>query len=181
MREATNTEFDMIKKCFAAYTGEEPDENSIDSSFITIIEDYMTGSPGYVGKVAVVVFDGSPEHIMSFTQKHDKTMKDWHKTTKSLTSEWEVCGIHHEMMELAVNAKYRKMMCLIRRIMDDNRVQEIKIESDDYLVRTLLELNEMLGEMQKCFDCNGTGVTPNITGDPSVCSSCYGCGFYPWR
>lgn len=65
--EATIKEFGMTDK--------EDRQQIIDSvrdAWVSVWDDYQTGSPGYCGKIAVVIFDGGPEFTRTYTWPNDK-------------------------------------------------------------------------------------------------------------
>ena len=42
-------------------------EGFVESAAIAVFDNYITGSPGYSGKLMVVVYDGSPEMTEAYT------------------------------------------------------------------------------------------------------------------
>jgi hypothetical protein len=44
----------------------------IENAYIAVFPEYITGTPGYVGKVIVVVYDGSPEFYETYIQRNGK-------------------------------------------------------------------------------------------------------------
>jgi len=42
-------------------------EGFVESAAIAVFDDYITSSPGYSGKLIVVVYDGSPEMTETYT------------------------------------------------------------------------------------------------------------------
>jgi len=41
-------------------------ENPVYSSYIAVFDKYSTGGPGWCGKLAVIVFDGSPGNVQTW-------------------------------------------------------------------------------------------------------------------
>lgn len=61
-RPPTNTELDEIREVLAAKWG----ECSLDAllcSYIAVYDSYCTSSPGFVGKLVSIVFDGDPGYV----------------------------------------------------------------------------------------------------------------------
>ena len=50
-------------------------ENWIENAYISVFPNYQTGSPGYVGKIIFLVFDGSPNFFSVFIEVENKLVK----------------------------------------------------------------------------------------------------------
>lgn len=63
-------EFVIANKYLKAPTAEERQDEADtieDNAYIAVFDDYVTCSPGYAGKVMVIVWDGSPSFTQTFT------------------------------------------------------------------------------------------------------------------
>jgi hypothetical protein len=47
-------------------------EGFVESAAIAVFDNYTTGSPGYSGKLMVVVYDGAPEMTETYTWEKEK-------------------------------------------------------------------------------------------------------------
>lgn len=54
----------------------------VNASYIAIFDEYITGCPGYVGKVALFVSDGAPSMFECFT---------WNEEGKAVIQQQEYC------------------------------------------------------------------------------------------
>jgi hypothetical protein len=49
-----------------AYGNDEEAAEVVDAAFIAVFDDYVTGGPGWAGKLMMVVYDGSPSQYEVF-------------------------------------------------------------------------------------------------------------------
>ena len=68
-RPATPEELEAIAQAMHENNGAEIEQERefLSDASVAVFDDYMTDSPGYVGKVAVAVYAGGPEMVFSCT------------------------------------------------------------------------------------------------------------------
>src|ERR1044072_4919589 len=66
--EATHREKDAIAACVASHYGLSPDEAAdlVNGAYIAVFDKYVPDCPGWVGRLAVVVWSGGPEMHATF-------------------------------------------------------------------------------------------------------------------
>jgi hypothetical protein len=58
---------DFLLRENAADEGEETIKGYVEDAYIAVFDDYVTGSPGYSGKVMVVVYDGGTTQTETYS------------------------------------------------------------------------------------------------------------------
>jgi hypothetical protein len=68
------TQFTSLQYKFSSSSIENEKEaaNQVSRAFIAVFDDYCTGSPGWAGKLMVVVWDGSPGQYEVYTWQDGK-------------------------------------------------------------------------------------------------------------
>jgi len=65
-RAPSKLEEKELMKAFSDEYGTDSDYNDMWGAYIAIFDNYITGGPGWFGKLAVVVYDGSPDFVQSW-------------------------------------------------------------------------------------------------------------------
>jgi hypothetical protein len=70
VRESTTAEREQMIHALADRWGTDPYETAdiLANARIVVIEGYMTGGPGYCGRVVIVIYDGAPEFVDQFLE-----------------------------------------------------------------------------------------------------------------
>lgn len=131
-RKATEEEVEQVIDAVVFDKGFEKEdvENSVRGAYIAVFDEYITGSPGYVGKVILVVYDGAPEQYEAYI-KRSKPEKDEPVLERTEQSE----GLREDIFSIDEIATLKELLTSIK--------DQLKSLSSVSLQHLLNKLNNM--------------------------------------